>query len=390
MKKITYIILFLLLAKVSFCKSYLVHNEGEFKNIGKIVSPGDSIIIAKGTYEPWSVIITTVGTVNHPIIIQAETIGKVIFTGDAKQPIFRLSGRYTILNGITFKSCNVLRVDKSTGMLVELHNAEYCRLTECVFSQNVAKEQYIPLVSVSGKGIYNRIDHCIFIGNADNQELQVRIAKDACPKYTLIDYNIFMDKNKVRWQGVNGGECLQIGQDNVLLGAFKAHTIVRENRFIRCKGEAEVISNKSSNNKYVKNYFEDCVGELVMRGGNDCIIDSNVIKGGNCGIRVNGTGHQITNNSINDVKIAIRLMYGMTSGKKGIGFYIAASNCLIKNNHIENVRTGILIGDSKDADWTGKFDLKRYPSRLIQDIAPINNTIVDNIFVKTLTNMVKQ
>ena len=53
-----------------------------------------------------------------------------------------------------------------------------------------------------------------------------------------------------------------------------------------CNGEPEVISNKSSNNIYRKNYFEDCDGELVMRGGHDCVIDSNVIKGGNSGIRV--------------------------------------------------------------------------------------------------------
>lgn len=49
-------------------------------------------------------------------------------------------------------------------------------------------------------------------------------------------------------------------------------------------------------------------------------------------------------------------MYGMAKGKTEIGFYIAASDCIIKYNRIENAVTGIVIGDSKNADWTGKFD----------------------------------
>jgi poly(beta-D-mannuronate) lyase len=248
----------------------------------------------------------------------------------------------------------------------------------------------MPIVVVSGQGEYNQVDHCTFTGNIDNQELQVRITKEACPLYTVIENNLFQDKNKVSWKVFNGGECVQIGQDPILLGTIQAKTMVRENRFIRCNGEPEVISNKSSNNTYLKNYFEDCDGELVMRGGHNCIIDSNTIKGGNSGIRVNGTGHQITHNDIINVKTAIRLMYGMARGKTEIGFYIAASDCLIKYNRIENAGIGILIGDSKNADWTGKFDTTRYPSRVMQDVAPFNNILADNTFINTQTNMVNQ
>ena len=78
-------------------------------------------------------------------------------------------------------------------------------------------------------------------------------------------------------------------------------------------------------------------------------------------------------------------MYGMAKGKVEIGFYIAASDCIIKNNHIANCQTGILIGDSKNADWNGKFDVKRYPSRTMQDVAPSNNTLTDNSITDTQT-----
>ncbi|HMJ48595.1 MAG TPA: chondroitinase-B domain-containing protein [Ferruginibacter sp.] len=390
MQKQIFIVFLMLVAKSACCKSYLIHSEQEFNSTIQQIKPGDEILIANGTYSPWALIINSKGTAALPITIRAETTGKVIFTGDVEQSIFKLTGSYTILRGITFTACNVLKANNHSGVLAELNNSRYCRITDCFFSRNVARAQFMPIVVVSGQGEYNQVDHCTFIGNVDNQELQVRITKDVFPVYTIIEKNVFKDKNKVNWKIFNGGECVQIGQDPILLGTIQSNTIVRENQFIRCSGEPEVISNKSSNNTYLKNYFEDCDGELVMRGGHDCIVDSNTIKGGNSGIRVNGTGHRVTHNNISNVKSGIRLMYGMASGKKEIGFYIAASNCQVKYNRIENAATGIFIGDSKNADWTGKFDTLRYPSRVIQDVIPFNNTVADNTFINTGTNIVYQ
>ncbi|MGY4539025.1 hypothetical protein ACVW0P_003451 [Mucilaginibacter sp. UYNi724] len=159
--------------------------------------------------------------------------------------------------------------------------------------------------------------------------------------------------------------------------------------FIRCNGEPEVVSNKASGNKYINNYFENCHGELVMRGGHECLVDSNRFKGGIGGIRVNGTGHTISNNNFKNLPIAIRLMYGMAKGKIDTGFYIAASDCKVKNNSISHCNTGILIGGAKNANWTGKFDTKRYPSRTVQDIAPYNNELLNNIIADTKTPIVQ-
>jgi poly(beta-D-mannuronate) lyase len=390
MKKSIATLLLLLIANTAFCKIYLIHSEKEYNDISRHLKAGDEVIIANGTYPPWALIIATTGTAKRPISIQAETAGQVIFSGDATQPIFKLTGSYTVLQGITFTACQIIKEGKQAGVLAELNNTQHCRITACTFTQNVAKSQFMPLVIVSGNGRYNQVDHCTFSNNTDNQELQVKISQEAFPEYTLIANNEFRDKPKVSWKVFNGGECIQIGQDPVLLGNLQPRTMVRDNYFIRCNGEAEVISNKSSNNIYLKNYFEDCDGELVMRGGHDCMIDSNIIKGGNSGIRVNGTGHQITYNNISNVKTAIRLMYGMAAGKTDIGFYIAASNVLIEHNHIENAVTGLLIGDSKNADWTGKFDTTRYPSPVMQNIAPFNNTVGENTFIHTQNNVVTQ
>jgi len=383
MKKLTTLTICLLCTLAVFAKTYKVTSADEFKKVAAVVAPGDMIIIANGNYTGWELALTINGTEKKPVIIRAEKAGGVIFSGDVHKPIFQLTGSYVEISGLTFTGCNVFKATDGDGFLINLKDTKHCRVTDCTFTKNAAKAQFMPIVVVSGFGEHNRFDHCTFTGNIDNQELQVRITDKDLPTYTLIDHNIFSDKTRVTWANDNGGECVQVGQDPILLGLKVAYTTVRDNRFIRCNGEPEVISNKSSGNKYISNYFEGCGGELVMRGGHDCLIDSNTFKGGIGGIRINGTHHVVTNNVFSGLPIAIRLMYGMAKGKTETGFYIAASDCVIKNNTVSNTVTGILIGDSKNADWTGKFDTKRYPSRTMQDVAPFNNTFEGNIITDT-------
>ncbi|RBQ09900.1 chondroitinase-B domain-containing protein [Pedobacter miscanthi] len=377
---------FLIFSQKISAKVYPISSEQEFKNIQSLLVPGDEVEIKNGNYTDWSLSINAKGTAAKPIVIRAEKPGMVIFSGNVNKPIFNLSGDYLLIKGIDFKNCILTK----TGVLIELSTSNNCRVSNCNFTTNQAKAQFAPLVIISGNGSNNVVEGCNFTSNIDNQDVQVKISKDSYPKFTLIENNIFRDKNKVSWPNGNGGECVQIGQDPVLLGNQKPETTVRKNRFIHCNAENEVISNKSSGNQYLNNYFEDNDGELVMRGGHDCVIADNTFKGGTGGIRVNGTGHQIINNKIDGIKTAIRLMYGMAKGKEEIGFYIAASDCIIKNNQISNATTGILIGDSKDADWTGKFDTKRYPSPVMQNIAPFNNTIAGNAFKDVKEEVVRK
>jgi poly(beta-D-mannuronate) lyase len=385
MKNILFTIGCLCAFQLSFGKIYKVKTAEEFNKVAVSVLAGDEIVIANGNYSNWATVINNNGTLDKPIIIRAESLGKVIFSGEVRQAVFQITGTYIQVKGLKFEGCQLLKTKGADVVLIQMNAAKYCRITNCAFTKNTVDAQFMPIVVVSGQGEHNRVDHCQFTGNVNNQEVQVRVAANDVSLYTLIDHNVFIDKDSVTWKGNNGGECLQIGQDPILLGNRYSYATVRDNRFLHCNGEPEVISNKSSGNKYINNYFENCYGELVMRGGHECLIDSNTFAGGTGGIRVNGTGHTITNNTLKDLPIAIRLMYGMAKGKIDTGFYIAASDCIIKNNQITHCDTGILIGGSKNADWTGKFDTKRYPSRTIQDVAPFNNQLDNNAITDTKT-----
>ncbi len=380
----------LLLTKNTAAKTYKVTSDQEMKQISKQLAPGDDVVIANGNYSNWVIQINAKGTQGAPIVIRAENAGKVIFSGDVDSTVFKLSGSYVQLKGLTFKACQLNKKAQQPGILVELKNSFYCRISGCVFQENSVKAQFMPLVIISGNGESNRVDSCSFLSNLDNQDLQVKVTKESFPKFTLIERNRFSKKRPVSWKNGNGGECIQIGQDPVLLGNQAPQSIVRENRFEECNGESEVISNKSSSNSYLNNYFRNNHGELVMRGGHDCIISDNIFEGGSGGIRVNGSGHTLSGNKLTGIKTAIRLMYGMAKGKNEIGFYIAASGCKITNNMISNAETGILIGDGKDTNWTGKFDVSKYPSPVFQSIAPFDNQLSGNSFSNVKVNILKR
>ncbi|RZK38943.1 MAG: hypothetical protein EOO90_20440 [Pedobacter sp.] len=379
--KFIVLLVFILLTTLihASASSYLVKSLTEAEAALKKVKAGDELIIANGSYQNWSLNIPNQGNAKALITIKAEREGEVIFSGEVTQSIFKITGDYVTLKGIRFENCIIL---KSTP-LISLNNTNTSKITDCIFIANTTKTQFTPLVVFSGNGESNEITNCRFSSNVDNQDVQVKITKDYSPLHTLIADNVFELKRKVSWKNNNGGECIQIGQDPVLLGTRISKSTIKSNRFIECNAEGEIISNKSSENTYINNYFENNQGELVLRGGHDCIIVSNIFEGGSGGIRVNGTGHKIENNQINKVNTGIRLMYGMVKGKAEIGFYVAASNNKIYNNTINSCNIGILIGDSKNVDWTGKFDTVRYPSPVMQNVAPFDNIIKENKITNT-------
>ncbi|UEG54656.1 hypothetical protein LLH06_06740 [Mucilaginibacter daejeonensis] len=384
------VLLLLTLACPAWCqKRYLVHDQSQFDQAVAKAAPGDSVVIANGTYTPWSVRINNGGDQKRPVVITAQTKGQVVFTGKVAQPLFNVKASHVTISGLTFRECELDKANGRSGMLIQMDSVRQSRVTDCSFERNMAKMQFMPLVLIGGNSEAARIDHCTFEANIDNQDVQVKVTKEVSPQHTLIDHNTFLNKKRVHWANDNGGECVQVGQDPILLGNMVSNTMVTHNRFIACSAEPEVISNKSSKNTYQANYFEDCNAELVMRGGHDCVIDSNRFKGG-MGIRINGSGHTITRNQFNNVATAIRLNYGMAKGRTETGFYVAATDCRITDNTINNAETGILIGGQKNEDWTGKFDTKRYPSRTMQDVPPGNNKVKNNHFTNTKDQIVEQ
>lgn len=336
----------------------MVKTEAELQAAIDQAQPGDEIVVADGLYSDWDITVPCKGTEKALITIRAQTPQGVTLTDEST---FKVTGAYIVIRDFRFEDCRLL------DSCVLLDGATGVRVTQCVFEGAFGRA---PVIGVKGRAVDCRIDHCQFIKpEARSVQINVRGGGNS-PMRTRIDHNLFQDVPPI--PAGNGRETIQIGQSQPKWGWFSPMSIVENNTFLRCDGEIEIISNKSSRNIYRNNLFKDCKGELVMRGGSHCTIEGNRFENCTGGVRLSGTHHRVVNNLIlNSTRIGIQLRYGMT--KELGGHYQAVGNSLIKNNTIVNAaQTGLFIGTSRNGNAGEKG---------ISTIAPYDNQIVDNIVI---------
>ncbi|MBT5832406.1 MAG: hypothetical protein HOH77_19620 [Candidatus Latescibacteria bacterium] len=343
----------------------MITSEAELQAAIDQAKSGDEIIIANGLYSDWDVTVPCVGTENAPITIRPENPQGVVFTDEST---FKVSGSYIIIRDFRFEDCRLL------DSCVLLDDALEVRITQCVFEGAFGRA---PVIGVKSQSVGCRIDHCQFI-KPEARSIQITVRGEKSPMRTRIDHNLFQDVPPI--PSGNGRETIQIGQSQPNWGWFSPMTIVENNTFLRCDGEIEIISNKSSRNTYRNNLFKDCKGELVMRGASHCTIEGNRFENCTGGVRLSGTHHRVENNLIvNSERVGIQLRYGMT--KELGGHYQAVGHCLIKNNTIINSgRVGLYVGASRNQGAGEKG---------VSTIAPYSNQIIKNIVVSNQGDAVK-
>ncbi|MDA0349133.1 MAG: right-handed parallel beta-helix repeat-containing protein [Verrucomicrobia bacterium] len=337
-----------------------INSAKSFSDALQLVQAGDIIIVANGRYNGWVVELGAQGTLEKPVTIRPESAMGVTFSGFNH---FSITGSYVTISGFLFDGC---RLDKN---LLEFEGSDHCRIEETTF-QHSGGEQAV--IGIKAGARYNSLVDCRFINIAArsvNLHINEEIYKRGVPTGNIIRNNHFQD---IPPANQNGRETIKIGTNQPTFGHVMVNTIIEDNTFLRCDGEAEIISNKCAGNIYRRNVFIECKGELVMRGGQNCLIEANRFDSCSGGIRLCGTGHIVRDNVIiNSSGTGIRLFFGMT--KEQAGHYQAAGNCLIMNNTIVNAgKAGILIGDSRGKDWKEKG---------VQNVAPEANRILNNIIV---------
>ena len=337
-----------------------------FSEILKSARAGDTIVIANGTYSDWAVEIECSGTEDHPVTIKPQSKQGVTFTGRTN---IVLSGRNIHFTGFLFDQCEHIESP------IELDRSQNCRIDDCIFQHSGGEKAAITIKPGARRNI---IEHSQFIdiaGRSINLRVNETNNDRDIPFGNIIRKNQFRDIPPL---GENGRETVKIGQSQPTNGHIRAGTLVEENSFVRCNGEGEIISNKCAANIYRRNTFTDCDGELVMRGGRDCLIEANRLINCRGGIRLSGSHHTVRDNVIiNSRGTGIRLLFGMT--KEQGGHYQAPSHCTIENNTIINAaQAGILIGDGKDKDWKEKG---------IQNVPPSENHFRNNLVICSTKNL---
>ena len=319
-------------------KRILINNADEIDDAIAKAKPGHSLILKNGVYRDLNVHLNQPG-----IEFRAETPGGVTITGSSD---IYIEADHVSVSGFKF--------DRITDdmAVVQFSGARYSRLSNNAFydSGNGVKDHIIDLGSSSQ---YNRVDRNLMVGNksigiAVGGTRKISSKRDNIEQlnnwYNRIERNYIKD---VLYPGgrVNGKEGIQLGQlKNSADAGITGRTIVEYNLLENVDYDPEVISVKTNDNIIRFNTIRSSKnGGLVVRAGDDNLVEGNFIFDAKEGIRINGTNTKVINNYIEGTK-------------RGIRFRYKPSNATVGNNIIINTKNvGITAEVEPDFPWSANI-----------------------------------
>lgn len=386
----------LLLANISYAKTYRAENMAAFNQIKSQLLPGDTLILVNGKWDNASLIITNHGTKQSPIVFIAETPGKVIFTGNSK---INIGGECIEVNGLELTNGFTLNGGVIEFRVSANEIANNCRVTNCVIDNYNKPDRLTEDNWVILYGKQNRFDHN-YIGNKKNLGTTLVVKLNDIRNQeneNRIDHNYFGERPRL---GSNGGETIRIGTST--FSRTSSRTIVEDNYFEHCNGEVEIVSVKSCDNILRRNTFFECEGGLVLRHGDRNIVESNFFIGNNKpntgGVRVINAGHKIYNNFFyalagDRFRSALAILNGVPNSP--INRYYQVKNVVIAGNVFIDCNS-IELSAGKDLERTARpedvliagniFDTKKHNLFEVDDTLS-GIKFADNYSNLTLSNV---
>jgi poly(beta-D-mannuronate) lyase len=239
---------------------------------------GDTIVVHNGVY-PTSASITVnrPGTAAEPIRIVAQTIGGAEISG---------TGGFNVVSPAAYVEIRGFLFTHASGRAQIRAGATHIRLTQNFF-ECPGGGAYLTVAGHFAEIDRNEFRNKSTLGNM----IDVRGSGSQIAQHVWIHHNYFHDFTS---PGGNGAETIRFGLSGLSLSS--GYGLIEHNLFVRCTGENELISNKSSANTYRYNTIIDSPGgELTLRHGNDCIVYGNYFRN-SAGMRIFGDRHRIFSN----------------------------------------------------------------------------------------------
>ena len=330
--------------------------------------PGDTIVMANGTWTDVVISFYAQGAEGDSITLRAETPGQVILNGNSR---LKIGGSYLKVDGLWFDQ-GALR----SGHLIEFRRSSsrlttHSRLTNCTITNYNPPSYLTEYKWVSIYGAHNRVDHCHFAGKSHDGATVVVWLRDPpndSPVWHRIDSNYFGHRPEL---GKNGGETIRIGTSSRSMQ--DANVTVEHNLFEECDGEIEIISNKSGNNIFRHNTFRRSSGTLTLRHGNEASVYGNYFlgegKSGSGGVRIIGERHKVYNNYFQDLRgTGYRSALAVVNGVRNspLNRYFQVKDAVVAFNTFVDVEETFVIGAGKSSE---------------QSLAPEGLQIANNLVV---------
>jgi poly(beta-D-mannuronate) lyase len=140
---------------------YRVASASDIERVTSTLQPGDVLVLADGVWKDQNVVFRGKGTSAKPILLRAQTPGKVVMTGKSS---LTMDGDYLVTSGICLKEAGI---DGKDGFSLR---GSHSRLTDSAVIDSTFK------FDVHLYGTENRVDHCYLAGKtSDSPTLQVEV-----------------------------------------------------------------------------------------------------------------------------------------------------------------------------------------------------------------------
>ncbi len=328
--------------------------------------PGDTITIADGQYRDVNLEIRATGTEGKPVVVQAQTQGRVIFSGGST---LRLAGEWVTVSGLMYRECR-----PQSGSVIEFRLgrdvANHCRVTDCVIDSCNPEKRDEAYSYVLLYGRHNRFDHNSLLNKLNISVTLIVILDEERNQQNFheISANYFGPRPVF---GSNGAETIRVGTSQQ---AYKSsNTIISGNFFDRCNGEVEIVSIKSCDNTVGGNIFLECQGVVALRHGDRNTVENNTFIGNNVkntgGVRVVNAGHTIRGNTF--YRLAGGRFFSAMALMSAVPNSLPNRYCLVENVTIEK---NTFVDCANIEFGTGRDEERTLPP---QDVRFTNNVIIN-------------
>lgn len=384
-KDLIHLAYFSLLCPSAFAAEIPVADSDGLKAAVASAKPGDTLILADGTWRDTILLLDKAGTAQAPITLRAKTAGAVVFTGSSR---LLFDAPYVVVDGLCFQGGALTKKDKQ----VVRFNSSHCRLTNTAIIDYNPASFDTKYYWVFFAGNDNRLDHCFLTGKNHLEPLICNNLTQS--RHNTVDHCYIKD---IPYHDANGREIFRIwGYGKVgEMGEDGAFFTIEHNLLLHADGEGqEIISLKSNHNRVIDNTIRGSRGGITLRNGNYNTVEGNFVFGEGVatayGMRVTGEFHTITNNYFEGCSYGINLMAGEFVDDKLTPGYVPKvnedvplgrvpmyfwprHNLIAHNVLVETKGPNFIIGSAYKHKWPAEQRV----------LLPAENRIIDNLVLNS-------